>query len=56
MQYEMFKAATGQWKWQLIAINKVVIACSGEGYWNEADCMNAITLVKASIHAPVYRR
>jgi len=57
MQYVMFKDSTGQWRWHLVAVdNSRVIACAGEGYWNEADCMTAIELVKRSAHAPVHKQ
>lgn len=55
MQYQMYKDVGGQWRWRLLAANNRIIANSGEGYWNEGDCLSAINLVKASSTAPVYK-
>jgi len=38
-------------RWHLLAVSNKVIASSAEGYWNKADRMNAITLVRGSGHA-----
>jgi uncharacterized protein YegP (UPF0339 family) len=54
MQYRMYKDTAGQWRWRLLAANNRVIADSGESYWNKADCLSAIGLVKGSAQAPVY--
>ncbi|GKS65308.1 UPF0339 protein [Nitrospira sp.] len=54
MQYRMYKDSNGHWRWQLVAANHRIIANSGEGYWNKADCQSAINLVKGSSYAPVY--
>lgn len=43
----------GQWRWRLRAANNKIIADSGEGYNNEADCLAGINLVKSSKDAPV---
>ena len=42
-----------QWRWRLKSANGKIIADSGESYWNKADCLHAINLVKASHSAPV---
>jgi len=44
-----------QWRWQLKSANHEIIA-SGESYYNKADCLKAINLVKGSSTAPVYER
>jgi uncharacterized protein YegP (UPF0339 family) len=54
--YYKYKDTNNQWRWRLIASNNKIIANSGEGYYNEADCDNAINLVKGSSNAPVYRQ
>jgi len=54
MAYYVYKDANGHWRWYLLAANNRKIANSGEGYWNKADCLSAIDLVKNSKSAPVY--
>ena len=56
MQYIMFKDVSSQWRWHLLAANNRIIATSGESYWNKADCLHAINLVKSSYNTPVYER
>lgn len=53
MTYHVYQDANGHWRWRLRAANNKIIANSGEGYWNKADCIHAIGLVKASAGAPV---
>lgn len=53
MTYYYFKDLTGEWRWHLKAANNQIVAASGEGYKNEADCLAAIELVKKSSSAPV---
>ena len=53
MTYYYSKDAKGEWRWRLKASNGKIIADSGEGYKNEADCLAAIELVKRSGNAPV---
>lgn len=55
MKYVMYKDAAQQWRWYLLAGNNRKLANSGEGYQNEADCLAAINLVKASVAAPVVK-
>jgi uncharacterized protein YegP (UPF0339 family) len=43
--FYMYKDSAGMWRWRLRAANQKIIADSGEGYINEADCRAAITLV-----------
>jgi uncharacterized protein len=54
MRYIIFKDSTGQWRWHLRAANGRVIANSGEGYGNKADCQSAIELVKLSSAALIH--
>jgi uncharacterized protein YegP (UPF0339 family) len=54
MKYVIYKDGNNHWRWRLFAANNRIIADSGEGYWNKADCEHAINLVKGSSAAPVY--
>lgn len=54
MTYYIYKDSEGYWRWKLLAANNRNIANSGEGYFNKADCLSAIKLVKGSSNAPVY--
>ncbi|HYH87494.1 MAG TPA: DUF1508 domain-containing protein [Pyrinomonadaceae bacterium] len=54
--YLVYEDAAGEWRWQLRAANKRIIADSGEGYHNKQDCLHGITLVKDSKDAPVKDR
>ena len=56
MAYYMYRDANNQWRWRLLAANNRNIANSGEAYHNEADCLHAISLVKGSSAAPVYKQ
>lgn len=47
-----YRDANFQWRWRLVANNRRIIANSGEGYHNEADCDHAIALVKDSGRSP----
>lgn len=53
MYYNLYVDVNGQWRWTLYAANNRKIANSGEGYYNKADCLHAINLVKGSGPAPV---
>ncbi|MCI1145929.1 DUF1508 domain-containing protein [Stenotrophomonas maltophilia] len=47
--------AVGDWRWRLRADNGRIIATSGEGYQNKADCLHGIELVtSASVATIVY--
>jgi uncharacterized protein YegP (UPF0339 family) len=51
--YQVYKDASGEWRWKLLAANHQIIADSGEGYRDKQDCLHAIALVKDSKDAPV---
>ncbi len=53
MKYFMYKDKVGEWRWRLKAANNEIIAVSGEGYRNKADCLHGIDLVKSSTNAEV---
>ena len=42
---EVFRDASGEWRWRLKAANGRVIADSGEGYANQSDCLAGLGLV-----------
>ena len=54
MAYYVYRDRVGDWRWHLKAANGRIIADSGEGYANRADCLAGIALVKGSSAAPVY--
>jgi uncharacterized protein YegP (UPF0339 family) len=53
MTYEMYKDKAGEWRWRLKVDNGNIIADSGQGYVNKADCERGIELVKSSSEASV---
>ena len=44
--FEIYKDEKQEWRWRLVAPNNKIIATSGEGYINKADCEFAINLVR----------
>lgn len=50
----IYKDQAGEYRWRLQASNAKVIADSGEGYKNKADCEHGIKLVQASNNYPVW--
>ena len=58
MKFEIYEEAaglgllsgisSGQYRWRLRADNGKIIANSGEGYHNKADCIHGINLVASS--------
>jgi len=55
LKYQMYKDVQSYWRWRLLAANNKIIANSGEGYYNESDCLHAISLVKSTKDTPVYK-
>jgi uncharacterized protein YegP (UPF0339 family) len=53
MKYYYGKDARDEWRWQLQADNRKVIAVSSVGYNHERDCVAAIERVKNSKDAEV---
>jgi uncharacterized protein YegP (UPF0339 family) len=49
------KDVRDEWRWQLLADNRKVIAISSVGYNHERDCVAAIERVKASQGVEVRR-
>jgi uncharacterized protein len=56
MHYTVYRDASWQWRWRLVAANGRTIADSAEAYHNKSDCLAAIELVKRSSSAPVYEQ
>jgi uncharacterized protein len=57
MKFYLYKDVQGFWRWTLEAANNRKIADSGEGYYNEQDCLHAIGLVMdTNRQTPIYRR
>lgn len=54
MAYYVYRDASYQWRWRLVAANHRIIAVSSEAYQNKSDCLHAVQLVKGSSAAPVY--
>ena len=53
MVFYLYIDAARQWRWRLTAANGKIIANSGEGYYNKADCLAAINLVKGTAFTPL---
>lgn len=53
LTFRVFKDDAGEWRWHLRAANNRIVADSGEGYQNRADCLHGIHLVKHAANAPV---
>jgi uncharacterized protein YegP (UPF0339 family) len=48
MTYWVYKDRALNWRWQLVHKNGNIIADSGEGYVNKADCLHGIDLCATS--------
>jgi uncharacterized protein YegP (UPF0339 family) len=55
LNYHIYKDATGEWRWHLIASSGRIIADSAQGYESEQACIEDINRVKDSANAPVFR-
>ena len=51
--FHVYKDNAGEWRWNLKTSNGRVVADSGEGYGERADCLHGIELVKSLRDAPV---
>jgi uncharacterized protein YegP (UPF0339 family) len=51
--FHVYKDNAGEWRWNLKAANGRLIADSGEGYNDRADCLHGIELLKSLRDAPV---
>lgn len=53
MTFNVFKNATGQWHWHLLASDGRVIAASGQGFKTKKECVAAIELVRHAQEARI---
>jgi uncharacterized protein YegP (UPF0339 family) len=53
MFFHLYRDVANQWRWILYATNGRKIADSAEGYFNKADCLSGIRLVKLASGAPI---
>jgi uncharacterized protein YegP (UPF0339 family) len=49
LTFEVFQDRTKEFRWHLKAANNKIVAGSGEGYKNKADCKSAIENIQANI-------
>lgn len=49
--YKIYKDTKGEYRWNYVSQNGNIIADSGEGYRNKADCENGIRIMKNSANA-----
>lgn len=55
MYFTIYRDHAHQWRWNLKSANHRKIADSGESYFNQSDCLNAINLIKGTTsQTPVY--
>lgn len=54
MHYVMYRDKQGYWRWRFMADNNRILADSGEGYVNKADCKHAIALIATSGETKVH--
>lgn len=48
-KFEIYKDAQGDFRWRFQANNGRILAASGEGYNNRANCEHSIILVKQQV-------
>jgi uncharacterized protein YegP (UPF0339 family) len=53
MKFEVYKDASGEWRWRLQSANEKTVAVSGEGYVRRETALAGIELVKGSAGAAV---
>ena len=52
--FEVYLDKAGQWRWRLRHQNGNIIATSGEGYNNKADCLAGIrSVIENAAEAPI---
>ncbi|MDE2595273.1 MAG: DUF1508 domain-containing protein [Sphingomonadales bacterium] len=54
MYYRLYVDTAGNWRWRYVSSNGRTIADSGESYYNKADALHGINIMKASSASPVY--
>ncbi len=50
-KFELYKDDSGDYRWRFISSNGRIIADSGQGYKNKADCRSGIDLIKGEASA-----
>ena len=56
MYFKLYLDKLRTWRWTLFAANHLKVADSGEGYYNENDCLKAIGLVMGTNSTtPIYK-
>ncbi|MBF5090465.1 DUF1508 domain-containing protein [Novosphingobium sp. NBM11] len=53
MYYKLYKDRLNQWRWRYVSSNGRTISDSAEGYYNKADAINGISIMKNSGNSPV---
>lgn len=48
MYFKIYIDNKREWRWTLYAANHLCVGDSGEGYYNEADCLKGIRLVMST--------
>jgi len=48
MYFILYRDVSQQWRWTLYAVNHRKVADSAEGYFNKADALSGINLVKST--------
>lgn len=51
--YYLYRDRNNQWRWRYVASNGRTIADSAEAYWNKADALHGINIMKGSSNSPV---
>jgi uncharacterized protein len=51
--FHVYEDSKGEWRWNLKSVNGRIVADSGQGYRDRADCLRGIDIVRASAGAPV---
>lgn len=52
MKFEIYKDASGEWRFRLKAANGEIIA-TGESYKNRIDCLSTVELIQKSNDATI---
>lgn len=52
--FNVYRDNRGEYRWTYEASNGKTIAVSSEGYVAKSDCINGVSLMKASFASPVF--
>lgn len=54
MKFVLYRDAKKEYRWKLVATNGNIVADSGEGYKNKADCLATVASIKKTVaDAPI---